>query len=442
MHIVLRLLLLAGWIALPGPTALAAAPAGPAPSPAGEITVFAAASLTNVLQDTAAAWQGRTGVAVKLSFASSAILARQLESGARADLFIPADLDWMDYVEQRGLVASASRTSLLGNRLVLIAPADSAVQLAIGPGFALGAALGASGRLALADPASVPAGRYARAALTTLGVWQGVEGRLAPADNVRTALLYVARGEAPLGIVYLTDARAEPKVRIVGEFPPSSHAPIVYPAALTNVAVPAAAQFLAFLRQPPSVQRFEAAGFAVLAPVAHASHADAAGKAAGATLESVCGTPYWDMRSEIALFQGSADAATAATGPDARAPELAAGRLYALQLAPQPQVRFAQPPGRQKAEQVSFGGLARFTVPATGRYRVTVGAPMWIDLVRPGAALRSTAFAERRDCPIYHKSVEFELQAKESLTLQLSGAMNAAARVTITPASRTAAERR
>ncbi len=441
MRIALRLLLLSGWLALPGHVALAGAPAAPAPAVAGEITVFAAASLTNVLQEAAAAWQSQTGVAVKLSFASSAILARQIESGARADLFIPADLDWMDYVAQRGLVSSASRTNLLGNRLVLVAPAGSAVQLPIRPGFALRAALGGGGRLAIADPASVPAGRYARAALTTLGVWQGIEERLAPADNVRTALLYVARGEAPLGIVYLTDARAEPKVRIVGEFPSSSHAPIVYPAALTTAAAPAAAQFLAFLRQPSSVQRFEAAGFTVPAPAAQASRVGTSATPAAATLESVCGTPYWDMRSEIALFQGSADAATAATGPDTRAPELAASRLYALQLAPQPQVRFAQPPGRQKAEQVSFGGLARFTVPATGRYRVTVGAPMWIDLVRPGTALRSTAFAERRDCPIYHKSVEFELQAKESLTLQLSGAMNALARVTITPASRTAAER-
>jgi molybdate transport system substrate-binding protein len=223
--------------------------------------VFAAASLTDVLQQVGADYGRATGAAVRFSFGSTATLARQIESGARADLFVAADAQWMDYVEQRALLRRASRRDLLGNRLVLVAPAASTLRLAIEPGLPLRAVLGRTGRLALADPASVPAGKYAKAALTALGAWREVEDRIVVADNVRMALMYVARGEAPLGVVYLTDAMAEPRVRVVGEFPATTHPPIVYPAALTTSAGAGAADFLAYLSGPAARRRFEAAGF-------------------------------------------------------------------------------------------------------------------------------------------------------------------------------------
>jgi molybdate transport system substrate-binding protein len=167
----------------------------------------------------------------------------------------------MDHLDQRGLVRKASRVDLLGNRLVLVAPADSRLALKIGRGMPIRRALGATGRLAVADPASVPAGRYAKSALAALGVWGEVEGRIVAAENVRMALRFVARGEAPLGVVYATDARAEPKVRVVGEFPAASHPRIVYPAALMRGARPTATPFLEYLSGASARARFEAAGF-------------------------------------------------------------------------------------------------------------------------------------------------------------------------------------
>lgn len=227
------------------------------------ITVYAAASLAGVLQRVADQYAASGAPPVKLSFASSAVLARQIAAGAAADVFIPADEDWMDYLSQRGLIRTASRVALVGNRLVLVAPVDSKTVLQIAPGFALAAALG-NARLALADPDSVPAGRYARAALTRLGAWDSVAARLARAEDVRGALAFVARGEAPLGIVYQTDARAEPRVREVALFPADTHPPIVYPLAQTTHASPAAAQFVAFLRGPQAAVEFARAGFIVL----------------------------------------------------------------------------------------------------------------------------------------------------------------------------------
>ena len=182
------------------------------------VTVFAAASLTDALGKIGQAYEAAGNGHVVFNFAASSLLARQIGSSAGTDMFISADTDWMDYLDNRGLIAHATRVNLLGNHLALIAPADSNVTVTIAPHFDLAGALG-GGRLALADPDSVPAGKYARAALTSLGVWDGVSGHLAPAENVRAALAYVARGEAPLGIVYTTDAMAEPKVRIVGTFP-------------------------------------------------------------------------------------------------------------------------------------------------------------------------------------------------------------------------------
>jgi molybdate transport system substrate-binding protein len=211
------------------------------------VTVFAAASLGSVLQEAGAAFTAETRVPVTFSFAASSALARQVESGAPADVFVSADQDWMDYLQARNLIAAGSRADIASNDLVLVAPADSNVRLKIGPGFALAAALGGSGRLATGDPESVPVGKYARAALTTLGVWASVADRIAATDNVRTALAFVARGEAPLGIVYATDAKVEPGVRVVDVFPASTHRPITYPAAATGKGTPEAVAFVRFL---------------------------------------------------------------------------------------------------------------------------------------------------------------------------------------------------
>lgn len=234
-------------------------------APAGErkpLTIFAAASLTNAMEHVGREYTLRSGQPVRFSFASSAVLARQLESGARADLFVSADTLWMDYVEARGHVVRATRRDILRGRLALIAPRASALRLSVRRGFPLARALGPRGRLAIGDPDYVPAGRYARAALVSLGVWSAVAGRIAPADNVRAALAYVARGQAPLGIVYETDARSEPGVRILSLFPKGSHPPIVYPFAMTHAAQPGTRAFHAFVLSPQATAIFRRHGFA------------------------------------------------------------------------------------------------------------------------------------------------------------------------------------
>jgi len=224
------------------------------------ITVFAAASLTNVLQELGDGFTKETSIPVRFSFAASSALARQIENGSPADVFFSADLEWMDYLQARNLIQPDTRHNVLGNRLVLIAPTDSKVKLKIEPGFALAAALG-KGRLATGDPDAVPAGRYAREALTTLGVWAEVADRLVRADSVRSALAFVDRGEAPLGIVYDTDALIDKHVRVVDVFPDNSHLPIVYPVALTSRATADAAKFVAYLRSPAGDIAFKAHGF-------------------------------------------------------------------------------------------------------------------------------------------------------------------------------------
>lgn len=224
------------------------------------MTVFAASSLTDSLKSVAEAYQAKTGIKLALSFGASSTLARQIEQGAQADLFLSADSDWMDYLQKKNLIAEASRKELLGNRLVLIAAADAKPVPRIAPGFDLAGAL-EGGRLALADPASVPAGKYAKAALMSLGVWDSLAAKVAQAENVRVALEYVARGEAPYGIVYATDAKVAPKLRIAGAFPENSHPPIVYPAALTKTASPGAKAFLDFLSSAQARAIFEKAGF-------------------------------------------------------------------------------------------------------------------------------------------------------------------------------------
>lgn len=225
-----------------------------------DLLVFAAASMTNVLSELSGEWEKASGQKVKLSFAASSVLARQIEAGSSAEVFVSADQEWMDYLATRNLLARATRRDLAGNRLVLIAPADSRVQLTIAHGFKLAAALG-DGRLSTGDPDTVPVGRYAKSALQALGVWPQVEGRLVRAENVRAAMTYVARGEAPLGIVYATDAAVEPKVRVIATFPVNSHAPITYPAAALAKAGPDAAAYLAFLGSPAAAPVWKRHGF-------------------------------------------------------------------------------------------------------------------------------------------------------------------------------------
>ena len=225
-----------------------------------EVVVFGAASLTDVINELHEVFTKESGIPLKTSFAASSTLARQIESGARADVFFPADEEWMDYLQSRQLIRAESRRDVVSNRLVLIAPADSSIQVQISSGPELAKVLG-RGRLATGDPDSVPAGKYAKAALMNLGAWDAVEKRLVRAENVRSALAFVARGEVPLGIVYLTDARIEKKVRVVGVFPPDSHPPIVYPIALTSVASPEAAQFIRFVTGPAARAIFAKYGF-------------------------------------------------------------------------------------------------------------------------------------------------------------------------------------
>jgi molybdate transport system substrate-binding protein len=251
------------WRAFLALVLLLAGLAGRARAADPELLVFGAASLTNVLEELGAAYTKETAQPVKFSFAASSALARQLEAGASADVFLSADIEWMDYAQARGLIERSSRRDLLGNRLVLIAPAASTVELQIAPGFALAAALG-RGRLATGDPDYVPVGRYARSALMSLGVWSDVADRLVRADNVRTALAFVSRGEAPLGIVYATDAKMDPGVRVVGVFPEDTHLPITYPVAVTHGAHEGASRFVDFLRSDAAGETFRNFGFIAL----------------------------------------------------------------------------------------------------------------------------------------------------------------------------------
>lgn len=231
---------------------------------ARDVTVYAAASLTGALQDAGDGFTAQGGPKIKFSFAASSLLARQIEAGAEADVFVSADSEWMNYLADRNLIQTTSRKDILGNRLVLISAKDNPIQLKIAPSFPLVKALG-DGRLAVADPDSVPAGRYAKSALTSLGVWGTVAERLVRAENVRVALTYVARGEAPLGIVYETDAKAEPKVKVVDVFPAESHLAIVYPFALTHAGTsPEAKAFLDYTKSAKAADVFRKYGFSVL----------------------------------------------------------------------------------------------------------------------------------------------------------------------------------
>ena len=228
------------------------------------LTVFAAASLKNALDDAAARWTAAGHPAPRISYAGSNTLAQQIEQGAPADIFFSADEKWMDDVAKKGLIQPDTRVDLLGNQIVLIAPKDAATPIDIYTGFDLAKALGA-GRLAMANVDAVPAGIYGKAALEKLGAWNGVKDHIAQAENVRAALAFVSRGEAPLGIVYATDAAADPTVKIVGTFPADTHPPIIYPVAVIKGATSSDAKpFLAFLRGPDAKAAFEKQGFTVI----------------------------------------------------------------------------------------------------------------------------------------------------------------------------------
>jgi molybdate transport system substrate-binding protein len=228
------------------------------------LVVFAAASMKNALDDIDAAYTAKTGVKVQASYAASSVLAKQIEQGAPADIFVSADTDWMDYAISKKNINEPTRVNLLGNSIVLIAPKDSEINnVTIGPGFDL-AKLAGSGKIATGDVKAVPVGKYAKAALEKLGAWQAAEPKFAMADSVRAALTLVARSEAALGIVYSTDAKVEPGVKIVGTFPADSHPPIVYPVAATATAKAEATDYLAFLKSSAAKTILEKYGFTYL----------------------------------------------------------------------------------------------------------------------------------------------------------------------------------
>ena len=237
---------------------------GPGSVAAQDLVVFAAASLKHALDDAARSWRGASGHGVSVSYAGSSALARQIERGAPADVFVSADLPWMVYLEERDLVRPGTRIDLLTNRIVLVAHGDGMAPVDLGSGFDLAGALG-DGRLAMADVEAVPAGRYGRAALENLGLWPSVADRLAQTENVRAALTLVARGEAPLGVVYATDAVAADGITVLATFPAESHPPIVYPAAVTAESRHRQAEaFVVWLASAKARPFFERQGFTVL----------------------------------------------------------------------------------------------------------------------------------------------------------------------------------
>ena len=250
--------------------AVAAAPlliGGALPALAADPVVFAAASLKNALDDIAAAYTQKTGKTVTISYAGTATLVRQIEQGAPADIFFSADMAWMDYAAAHELIRPETRRTLLGNEIVLVVPKDSTATITIAAHMDLAGLLGPNGRLAMANVDSVPAGKYGKASLEKLGVWDSVADKVVQSENVRLALAFVARGEAPAGIVYATDAAAEPAVKVIGTFPADSHKPILYPVAMTAGSTnPDAKDFFDFLQSDAAVPAYRKEGFTVVAP--------------------------------------------------------------------------------------------------------------------------------------------------------------------------------
>ena len=381
------------------------------------LVVFAAASLTDVLQKASDAYTQSSATPVRLSFAASSALAKQIESGAPADVFVSADQEWMDYIAGKDLINAASRSNLLGNRLALIAPADSKVTLQLAANARLLAALGEKGRLATGDPDTVPVGKYAKAALTSFGIWSALEPRLARAENVRVALSYVARGEAPLGIVYATDATVEPKVRVVALFPESSHPAITYPAAATRSAQAGAAGYLQFLRGPIAADIFRKAGFTLLT--------------AQPAMVSGCSGFAFDVSYEQQLL-GSPAAEIKAGAAASKAALVEPGKAYRVQLVRQQATKFAATPAKRTAAEGSFAGILELKSGKRRAVRISLSGPAWIDVVSGGKALASTRHTGSHDCASLRKSVEFAVEPGAKLLLQLSGSSESALNLVVT----------
>lgn len=402
-------------VALVGPPTWAAA------AERKPLIVFAAASLTDVLQQIGPVYTQQSKVPVKFSFAASSALAKQIESGAQADAFLSADQDWMNYLQERKLIKVDTRADLLGNRLALIAPKDSKISLKIQRGANLLAALGANGRLSTGDPDSVPVGKYAKTALTNLDLWSAIEPRLVRADNVRVALMYVARGEAPLGIVYSTDAAVEPQVRVVDLFPESSHPPITYPAAATATASPETESFLKFLRSDAARAIFTKAGFSLLSGGMAASNAQA------------CSGFHFDVSKELKVFEGpprNVTAAPAAASPAA----IDVNQLYAVTLADQSKVTFATAPEKSTVADGSFAGLLKVTSPRTQTIRVTATEAAWLDVISGGKVVESSRHTGSGNCKVLRKVVEFTVAPDQPVIIQVSGSTEKQIKLAVTTA--------
>lgn len=381
------------------------------------LIVFAAASLTDSLQKVSDDYTKSSGIPVKLSFAASSALARQIESGARTDIFFSADQEWMEYLQQKQLINGQSRTDLLGNRLALIAPRDSKFALQLGPDAPILAALGSTGRLSTGDPDSVPVGKYAKLALTSLNLWKALEPRLVRAENVRIALMYVARGEAPLGIVYATDVAVEPRVRIVDLFPENSHKSITYPVAQTTSARANAASFITFLRSPTAQSAFAAAGFTLLP--------------AGSQARNECSGFAFDLSEELKLFAGAPLKLEAASTTQS-ATVLQNKQLYQVMLSTQKSVRFAAPPDKATIADGSYAGILKLTPARSGTLRVTLNESAWIDVIDAGRVLDSTRHTGSHDCSLVRKSVEFSVRSNSPLLLQISGSTQESVSLAVT----------
>ena len=384
--------------------------------------VFAAASLTEAVTEVSAAFTQEAGIPVKTSFAASSVLARQIEAGAPATVFFAADEEWMDYLEKRKLLAPGSRKDVLANPLVLVAPADSTATVKITSGPALVQGLGGA-RIATGDPDSVPVGKYAKAALIKLGVWEQVEGRLVRAEDVRSALAFVARGDAPFGIVYLTDAKIEKRVKLLDVFPQDTYPPIRYPIAMTAGAGADASRFVEFVSGKRAAVIFQNYGFELIAM---------AGQAASAVETDPCTRFTWDVSRELGMMQQTARAVAAAVKPGADVPRVEPEKLYEVKLAGQSTVTFVANPGKSTLNDDTHAGLVRFRVEKAGRYRVSISSGHWIDIADGTQLVSSRDFQGQHGCERPHKIVEYELPAGRDLTLQFSGSTAAQVTVAIT----------
>lgn len=384
------------------------------------LLVFAAASLTDVLQQAGALYTQQSNVPVKFSFAASSALAKQIESGAKADAFLSADQDWMNYLQERKLIKAGSRSDLLGNRLVLIAPKDSKVTLKLQKGAPLLAALGPNGRLSTGDPDSVPVGKYAKTALGNLDLWAAIEPRLVRADNVRVALMYVARGEAPLGIVYATDAAVEPQVRVVDLFPESSHPPITYPAAATTSASPETESFLKFLRGDAARAIFTKAGFTIVS-----------GGGMAADNAPACSGFRFDVSKELKVFESKPREIAATTAANS-ATAIEVNQLYSVKLADQSKVSFATTPGKSTVADGSFAGVLKVTSPKAQTIRVTATEAAWLDVLSGDKLIESSRHTGSGNCKVLRKVVEFNVAPDKPVTIQVSGSTEQQIKLAVT----------